>query len=438
MTPQAIKVNEAIRLNAIRTERFKTGVLTFTLQIPLTPKATALHILLAGMMRRGTQTYPSVAKINRRLDELYATDVEIRSTKLGKNLLFTVTAEMLDPRYVLADEDILGDVIETVAEILLHPLMKDGCFDESAVCREIRCAIDALDAEINNTHAYALTRCTEGMYRDDPDFPTVASLRRHIEETDAPSLLAHYRSLLASSNLDVFYVGSVPPAEVAQKLSLTFSEFSAGTSPHAFLPPNAAVPHELLVKTERMPVSQGKLAMGFRTGVCVSPDRDAHLCALLLNELFGGSAASKLFLNVREKMSLCYYCSSSYSIYTGDMKVCAGIEVKNRAIAEAAIAEQLDEIRRGNVTDAEFSAAKKSLINAYRQLYDNPLDLQAFYSAREAFGISETIESACEHLETVTLADVVSLAGQTVCDTVFFVEGTRVATDEGEEDADEE
>ena len=177
--------------------------------------------------------------------------------------------------------------------------------------------------------------------------------------------------------------------------------------------------------------------MGFRTGICASEKGDAPYQALLLNELFGGSAASKLFLTVREKMSLCYYCSSSYSMYTGDLMVSSGIEVKNRSIAEAAIRAQMDEIRHGNVTEAEWQAAKKSLIHSYRQLYDNPLELQAFYSARLLFGISETVDTCCERIAAIRLEDVIALANRTVCDTVFFVEGTRTSNEEVEE-ADED
>ncbi len=437
MTPQMLKVTEAMSLTAIQTDRFKTGVLTFTLLSPLSPKNTALHILLAGMMRRGTQKYPSISLINRHLDELYATDVEIRSAKLGKNLLLTLTAEMLDPRYIPSDDDILDGVIETVAELLLRPLLKNGRFDENTVRQEIRHAIDALDAEINNTRTYAITRCHEQMYRNDPEYPTVAALRQQLEAADSYMLYEHYRSLLSSSAIDVFYVGSTAPKEVASKLSRVFADLPTAV-PFVPIPLSAATSCEKTEKTERMPVSQGKLAMGFRTGICAKADGCAHDHALLLNEIFGGSAASKLFLNVREKMSLCYYCSSSYSIYTGDMIVSSGIEVKNRAVAEQAIHEQMDAIRCGSISDAELLAAKKSLTNCYRQLHDNPLDLQAFYSARRLFGITETIESACERLMAVRLEDIVALANRTVCDTVFFVEGTRLSTEEREEAADEE
>ncbi len=429
MTPQTISVTKSMTLSAIQTDRHKTGVLTFTLPLPLSPQSTALHILLAGIMRRGTQKYPSIAAINRRLDDLYATDVEVRSAKVGKNLLLTITAEMLDDRYVPTDEDLLDGVIEVVADLLLHPLLKDGCFDEEAVQQEIRCATDALDAEINNTRAYAMTRCAEGMYRNDPDFPTVAKVREILQQANGRMLYDHYRHLIGNAPIDVFYIGSLAPQTVADKLLRAFSD--APTAP-AFspLPLIAAEANTPISQTKQMPVAQGKLAMGFRTGVCANPNSEAHYHALLLNELFGGSPASKLFLNVREKMSLCYYCSSSYSIYTGDIMVSSGIEVQNREVTEQAIREQLEEIQRGHVTEAEFLAAKKSLENCYRQLYDSPLDLQTFLGTRHLFGISETIEDCCQRLSAVRLEDVIALSQKVICDTVFFVEGTRVATKE--------
>ena len=154
---------------------------------------------------------------------------------------------------------------------------------------------------------------------------------------------------------------------------------------------------------------------------------------MMLNEIFGASPASKLFMNVREKMSLCYYCSSSYHRYSGIITVHSGIESKNRDIAEQAILTQIQEIRDGKISDAEFHAAKKSLENSYRQLYDNPFELQSFYGTRELFGLPETIDESCLALSRVTKDEVVSLAKRVICDTVFFVEGIGGDTEDNDE-----
>ena len=251
--------------------------------MPLDAIRAAHHILLTGIMRRGTRRYPSLAAINRRLDELYATEVEIRSSKLGKNLLLTMTAELLDDRYVRSQTDILHGVIDALSEILLHPLCHDGTFDEDTVAQEIRCAIDALDAEINNTRSYAVTRCTEEMYRHLPEFPTMKELKKILAQTNGRMLYKHYEELLRLSSVNVFYIGSAPIERVASCLSRAFAEYPVGLrAPAISLTPASPCPYS--EQTERMPVSQGKLAMGFRTGLSITATPDYHKGKLPLRE----------------------------------------------------------------------------------------------------------------------------------------------------------
>ena len=196
--------------------------------------------------------------------------------------------------------------------------------------------------------------------------------------------------------------------------------------PYAIVLPCAEASVGEIRVTEPMPVSQGKLAMGFRTGVCADGSDDrAVAAAVVLNEIFGGAPASKLFMNVREKMSLCYYCSSAYNRYTGILTVSAGIETKKRDVAEKAILDQLESIRAGKISQTELLAAKSSLENAYRQIDDNPFELQSFYGSRSLFGLREDVEESRRRIAAVTKDEVVALARKVLCDTVFFVEGTK-------------
>ena len=165
--------------------------------------------------------------------------------------------------------------------------------------------------------------------------------------------------------------------------------------------------------------------MGFRVGVCADGQSQDVYTAMVFNEIFGGSPASKLFMNVREKMSLCYHCSSSYLPYSGILSVSAGIETKNRAVAEAAILQQLTDMQAGRITQTEILAAKASLENSYRQIDDNPFELQSFYGNRTFFGWEEDVEECRRRISAVTVEDVVALAKQVICDTVFFIEGTQ-------------
>ena len=179
-----------------------------------------------------------------------------------------------------------------------------------------------------------------------------------------------------------------------------------------------------------MSVSQGKLALGFRLNAVADGQSNLHYAALMFNEIFGGSPASKLFLNVREKMSLCYYCSSSYDRYTGTMTVSSGIENKNKETVQKAILSELNDIKNKKISSTELDAAKKSLLNGYRQIEDNPYDLQSYYANRAFFGFCEDIELAKSKIISVTVDDISNIAAETVCDSVFSVEGSAGVSEE--------
>lgn len=436
MTLQTRELSKTLTLTAVNTDRFKTGVLTFSLTLPLSPLAFAYNTLLTGLFRRGTEKYPSIALVNRRLDELYATGIEIRNSKNGKNLSLILTAEILDDIYVTDGTDLSSEVIEVAADILLHPLFKTDRFPDKDFESERKTALDGLRSEINSTRLYATKRCYEYMYRDDSSYPTTDKLIEILEKATLSDLRSHYEKLISSSSLDVFYIGTLDIDEIAQKLKKEFGGFNAD-SPFTPIMPAPRNPDGVFREDKQMPVSQGKLALGFGTGVCISNENDKYFSALVFNEVLGGSPLSKLFMNVREKLSLCYYCSSSYSIYTGDLLVTSGIEVKNRERAEGEILSQLDSIRRGEISEAELTAAKRSLENSYRQIYDNPLDLEAFYETRKTLGITATLEETIDGIMGVTAEEVVNIALGVKLDTVYFIEGTGAQDGGSEEDGDE-
>ena len=415
------KINGATALSVIKTDKFKTSVISFSMTIPVTKEKFAYNLLLSHILRRGTKSYPSTMLINKRLDELYGSYIEVKSVHLGANMSLVLTAEVLDNKYIPDGTDALGGVIDVIADILLHPLLSSESFDKKLLDQEIRIALDNLNAEINNTRVYSVRRCSELMRGDSSRYPTVSELKELVAATTYEDVLA-LREELLSSPLEVFYVGGTPEDEIASKLLSSFASHSFAF-PHA---PNSVSPlrrESFAEAREKMPVSQSKLAMGFSSGVCISKDDDSYYAALMLNELFGGSASSKLFVNVRERMSLCYYCASSFSIYTGVMTVSSGIEADKLDVVKGAILEQLEEIRKGNISDGEFSAARKSILHGYRQLYDSPFDLQAFYSGRMAFGIDDTVESCTDKLMQVTKDDVIALANKITLDALFFIEG---------------
>lgn len=431
MTPVKIRLSDSISLSAIQTDKFKTAILSISLTLPLTRENAIGNTVLASVMKRGTEKYESMAELNRALDELYDATVYFKSSRCGRNCVFRMSAEMLDDTYVIEDIDILDGVLEIMAQILLHPKKENGAFPLETLTKEKKQITDAIRAEMNNPRAYASDRCSELMSRRDPELATLEDMLCDVAEMDAEKLYKHYKKLLSESALSVYYVGNEAPARVGEAITKHFSSFAGKAQPTVPIKPEEFF--DSIEKTEQMAVSQGKLAMGFRIGTCMG-DED-FFAASMFNEILGGSPASKLFMNVRERMSLCYYCGSRYNEYLGNITVSAGINVSDRERTYSAILEQIEEIKKGNISESELIAAKKTMAHALRQIYDYPSDLISFHANKAIFGIETTPEYFAERYAAVTLDEIVAVASKIKLDSVFFLEGTLDG--DGEEDNDE-
>lgn len=431
MKLQRISIAKNASLSYINTNKFKTEALGLSLSIPLTPRDYLCNMLLSGIMRRGTESMPSHAAVNRALDMLYAAVVEISSNTCANTLSLNVGADFLADRHVPEGEDVFGGVIGIIGELLTAPKKQDGVFPADTLRSEIAIVRDALLAERNNTRAYAAMRCRELLHRDNPNYPTLEYLLENIETVSSDELMAYHKKLLDTAELSVFYVGSKDGERVAKSLAEAFGG-KLGYGSVDYVPDVISDSREYAYSEEKMDVSQAKLSMGFVTGT--GYNREDRHTAILLNEILGASPASKLFLNVREKQGLCYYCSSSYSSVSGNIMVSCGFEESNKEKVISGILAQLDAIRRGDITDAEFVAARNSLGYSYAQIYDSPFSLQAFYATRACFGINETVEECRDALMSVTREDIVRLAGKIRYDSCFFVSGNGSTSQEEVED----
>ena len=415
------KITDCVSLSTLKTDKFKSSVISFSITLPMTKEHYAHNLLLSHLLRRGTKSYPSTALLNKKLDELYGSYVEIKSHRIGENISLSLNAEILDNKFVLDDTDILGEIISIASELILYPAFLQKDFNTSFFDQEKKLICEAIDSEINNTRVYAAKRCAE-ILQENIDIPSSKELKKLIESSNFDLLLKYHNYLTSHAPINIFYIGSQDKESVKSILSTAFFAYPCKTASKVILP-RPLTRQNPLELSEQMPVSQGKLALGFSTDVCARPTDDSYYTAIMLNEILGGSASSKLFINVREKLGLCYYCSSSFSIYSGAILISSGFEVKNYGIARKAIFEQIDDIKQGKISDAEFLAAQRSVTSSYRQLYDSPFDLQAFFGDRALFGINDNIDDAISKLSSVTKKDIVKLANNIKFEASYFIEG---------------
>ena len=435
MTINKSMPTDSLTVKSITTDKFKTGALALLVRTKNEPLCAPYSLLMCEILRSATEKYPTKAKIAKRLYELYAASVGIKAMKEGAWRVFAFSAEILDEKYSTDGTDITDGIGEMLEQFMYAPLLDgDGLFPEATFEQEKKRVVTYLRSIINNPPRYASMRLSDLIARHKEDHLDLPSLIKTIEECDRKTLFEFYKKTVRSHPIEAFYMGSLSHGEIEKKLLCRFGGFKAKSNPEK----DASIPkipeRDAAYLDEDMPVNQGRLAIAFRTGI--SPDQSELYASILMNEIFGGGASSKLFMNVREKMSLCYSCSSTLEMDRGIIHVSSGIDPQNREIAQKAILEEFENIKEGKISEYEFSSAKKALENSYREIYDNPFDIFAFYSSRDSLGIECSIDECREKISAVTLRDVIKVANNTVLDSVYFLNGTAAV--EGGEDGEDE
>lgn len=409
-----------VSLNYIEMDKFKSNYLSVSFVLPFEKRSAAMNTLIMKILKRGTVSYPDMIALSKKLEYLYSTDIFTKANSFGETQALSFSIDALNNRFATDGTDILGEAIKMLGEIIFSPVTENGAFKASYFESEKKNLLDDISAEINNKAKYALSRCCENMFKDEKyrfsalgDFETVSGFTNE-------EVYSHYLSVLKHAGVNITFVGSTDITKLKAALVSMFNCYKPCEIYNCSTDVIREVSEVKEVKEECVG-KQGNLVMGFRSGKVLS-DGDYPKMALM-SELYGGSPSSKLFMNVREKMSLCYYCVSIPEAVKGIMFVRAGIENENFETARDAILEQLSLVSKGEFTDDELANAKLSLINAYKEISDNPQSLQNWYMGRMLSGITQSPDEAIEAVKNITKKEIVATAKNVVLDTVYFLRG---------------
>ncbi len=425
MIPIRYKIGDT-ELFCIRTDRFKSEFFSFRYTLPVTEQTVQQNALLTSVLKRGTSRYPTKIALNRHLDNLYSTTISTHSRRVGDMHRLGLSADFLGARYVGGTYGILPDVMEAMAEIWLSPLRENGCLKREFIEREKIVLRDAIRAAVNNPRGYALAKCKKMLCAGEPFALPLIGEEDTVDAISPETLTERYEAVVHSSVPTFWYVGMLEPDAVAELVMRHFPILSGRPVLYkSIVQKGEGAP---LFGKEDMPLCQGKLSVGFRTDVSV--EHSLAPAMSVLNEIYGGSPASKLFLNVREKRSLCYHCSSSLYLYKGVLFANAGMTPENRAVTEEAMMAEMADLAAGKISDTEFEAAMRSMEYSCRQLLDIPGALTDFYDGRLLIGSDQTVDQYRSAFNAVTRELVIEAARRLRHGATFFLNGTL----EGEED----
>lgn len=419
-------------LSHLRSDKFKTACMSVTLLTQLRRETAAMNAVIPFVLRRGTTRYSDMEQLSRRMDELYGAAVEPVVRRIGEIQCIGFYGSFPEPDYLPGGEALLGATCALMAQLLLDPVTRGGLLLPQYVDSEREKLLDIIRSRMNDKRSYALTRCIEEMccYED-------FAVSRFGSESEAENihykkLTRHYRELIQTCPVEIFYCGKTDFKAVSAAMRDAFSAMPRGEIDYDIgtdLRMNAVEDHVRFVE-EEMDVTQGKLVLGFRLGECMEePDIPA---LYVFNAVYGSGATSKLFMNVREKLSLCYYASSAVYLHKGIMLVSSGIEFDKLDAARDEILAQLDSVRRGEITDDELRSAKKSVASDLRAVQDSIGELEGFYLSQALDGLDYGPAELAALAEDVTKEDVQAIAESIECDLIYFLKGS------GEEDGSDD
>ncbi len=416
-----IKIKEGINLHLIKTDKFKTNLLSVFLTTPLSKENVTKNALLPAVLRRGTANLKTQEEISILLEEMYGATFDCGIDKIGDDQVLKFYLETINNNYTEDNEDILKQAIDITLETIFNPLLENNCFSKEYVESEKSNLKQVIEGRKDSKATYAVERCIEEMYKNQAYSLYKYGNIEELEKINEKNLYEQYKTLISNCKIDIFISGDVSEEleeivknnENIKKINERKPEYIINN-----IETRKKENKEENTIQESMDVTQGKLILGL--DLLDEKENDKYV-ALVYNAILGGTANSKMFQNVREKNSLAYTASSSYIRQKANIFIKCGIEIDNFEKAVDIIKEQIEDMRKGNFSDEDIEQAKKNIISGIKFIPEEQDTELVYYFSQELSGYEMNYEEYMKKVNAVTKEDVINLANKIQINTIYFL-----------------
>lgn len=423
------RIADGVYFSSITDRKFKHNRMSVNLVVKLDREKVTDRAVIPFILRQGSKNWSDFTALNKKLCELYGASLDAGIDKLGDYQIIALGVIGVDSRFALEQEDMVRECAALLADILLEPDITDGKFNEKNTELEKQYLLETIDSEINDKRSYAMMRCKDIMCGDES-----CSIKKHGYREDAlritpQSAAQAYRELMRTAQIEIMFEGCGDPQPACEIFREQFSKIERQPEPLVRCVPKQQ--HGPIRETvERMDVKQGKLVMGFRVeGMNSYEQMNAERLTVAL---FGGTGNSLLFKNVREKLSLCYYCAARYDRHTGIMMVDSGVEAENAEKARDEILHQLRLMQQGEFEEKDIEETKLFFKTVLKATTDSLGAMDSWYLAQI---LGESRVSPDEEIELsnrVSREDMIAAANAIKLDTVYMLMPNEEQEKEGE------
>ena len=413
------RICDGVYFTEIRDRKFKTNRISVTLVAPLCSETAARYAILPFILRKGFRACPNPADFSRLLSSLYGATCDWGVKKAGDDQMLTISLSAIDDRFTLQGEKITSEISKILCSLILDPVIENGSFPEKSFETEKQTLIDSIKAELNDKVALASARCQQIMLQGHPAAISRFGSLESAQALTCEEVFDAYNELLKKARIEILFIGSGDSECAKEVFASSYSASAEREKPFEIGSSCFKALGGINDVCEQYKISQGKLSMGFSCNTVIGDEDESAMEVMRI--ILGGAPFSKLFLNVREKHSLCYYCSASYDRFKGTILINSGIEKENLEKAKTEILRQLEDMQNGEISDVEIENAKKLITNVYTGICDGIFKTEQFFLPRLIAGKDTSPKSELKALCSVTKEDIINAARKVSLDTVYFM-----------------
>ncbi|BED92916.1 MAG: predicted Zn-dependent peptidases [Candidatus Paraimprobicoccus trichonymphae] len=416
-----VSIGKDINLTCILNKKFKTSRISFTIFVPLEKKYVSTNSLVINLLEKTCKKYPNFSVLNKKLDELYGVSLGTSINKLGDLQALNMYVSFLNQDFIFEDNiDIVYEASNLLCDMIFDPVLdKANLFDIRNISQEKRQLTELILSEYSDKRIYARLKCEELMCKNERSGINKLGDISQIEKLDLEEITEDWKNLLETSHIEIVTIGS---ENLFSKVKSVFKNKFENIKRRDVLDFKT----EIVRKVDKVreikdfiDVKQSKLILGFRTD-CAKPE-DGVISMKIMTVLLGGYVGSKLFLNVREKMSLCYYCSALFNKHKGLLFVESGVEESNIEKAKEAILKEIEDIKLGNFTAENLESTKMYVSQAYKKIDDKLSLLDDWYVTQSFSREIKTPKEVIQEINSVKKEEIIESAKKLILDTVYVL-----------------
>ncbi len=418
------EIGKGITLTRIADPKYKSNIIRIRFVTPINADTQGVNALLMSMLVTSNSQHRSRSELSKKFLGLYGTSIGAVWGNVSDYQSVGITISAIRDRFTIGGEVISEEAVTQLLKCIFEPDLTDGRFNEKYFSLRKQELLDNIAAAVNDKRSYAYTKAREVIYKGEPAAVSDLGTAERAAMITQEDLLKQYDFLLKNAVIDIMVCGGGEIDSAVSLLTDAFSKTERGDVPKICYRRASPVKAELCVAEESMNIKQSKMFMAYKTSY-----EDIYVNKVMACML-GGSAFSKLFMNVREKLSVCYYCDSYFSDLKNVMMIESGVDTSNIKKARSAIEAELDAMRNGDFTDDELENAKLYICSNFVSNYDSEWDISGWYRVQDTRGTAYTPEEVCEIVNAVTREQVTESAKRMTADTVFVLKAEGGSDDE--------